>query len=244
MKLQKFSLIDTPGSCSIIYFPKCNLSCPYCYNLKLYNNIIEDTDIDLDEAERYIASLEEENLNGKKYNKVDYVLFSGGEATLYQSSLKKLCIAVKEAGLKSSLYTNGTNPDVIIDLLDDKLLDFISIDYKWLPDHIGYSSAIDLIIQSIIICKDHFKNESLEYFKLNTTLMKSYHTVNTLMMMKDYLSRFIEVPIIKPRKNNLDKHVWTLESFFDDKGKIPTLNGITGEEVSQFEIEELCHRLI
>ena len=142
MKLQKFSLIDTPHSCSILYFPGCNLDCSYCYNLKLYNNVVEDTDIDLDGAIDYIKSIKQKNPNGETFNTVDYVLFSGGEATRHPIFLKNLCKIVKDEYLKTALYTNGVNTYVVKELLEDGLLDFINVDYKLVTNYGRFMFAI------------------------------------------------------------------------------------------------------
>ncbi len=60
---------------------------------------------------------------------IDGVCFTGGEPTLYENLRSMIC-DVKEFRLKVKLDTNGTNPYVLKELLELKLLDFVAMDIK------------------------------------------------------------------------------------------------------------------
>ena len=65
-----------------------------------------------------------------KYKKlIDGVVISGGEPVL-QKSLLRFVEKIKNIGLKVKLDTNGTNPDMIQELISKNLLDFIAMDVK------------------------------------------------------------------------------------------------------------------
>ncbi len=89
---------------------------------------------------------------------LDGVVLSGGEATTH--NLVEFCQEVKKLGFEIKLDTNGTNPTVIKELLNLKLLDFIALDYKAPKEKFTkithsssydkFSDTIDLLIQSDI----------------------------------------------------------------------------------------------
>lgn len=112
------------GLSATVYFPKCNLRCRYCYNLKGL-----DTDIDsltLDQVKEQISNLK---VNG--ICRVDYIVFSGGECTLHYKELKELIQYAKSLGFKIALYTNGIdNTQLLYDLYNEVKIDFTSIDFK------------------------------------------------------------------------------------------------------------------
>ena len=65
----------------------------------------------------------------KRKNLIDGVVLSGGEPTL-QKDLPKFASKIKELGLKVKLDTNGTRPDMLQELINKKLVDFIAMDIK------------------------------------------------------------------------------------------------------------------
>ena len=60
---------------------------------------------------------------------LDGIVLSGGEATLYKDIIG-FARRVKELGYAIKLDTNGTRPQIIRKMLEEKLLDFIALDYK------------------------------------------------------------------------------------------------------------------
>ncbi|MFH1638343.1 MAG: anaerobic ribonucleoside-triphosphate reductase activating protein [Candidatus Woesearchaeota archaeon] len=123
MKIAGFarnSLVDYPGHVvSTIFTQGCNLSCPYCHNPELIpkggNGMI---------AEKELFYFFE-----KHRKMLDGVCITGGEPTL-QMDLEEFLMKVKALGLKVKLDTNGTNPEVIEDLIAKKLVDYIAMDIK------------------------------------------------------------------------------------------------------------------
>jgi pyruvate formate lyase activating enzyme len=117
----KTSLVDYPGNISSVIFTKgCNMNCPYCHNKDLctVQDIIDNNDI--------ISHLV------KRTGKIQGVVISGGEPTL-QPKLKDNCKKIKAMGFKVKLDTNGTNPAIIKELIEEKLIDYIAMDVKAPP---------------------------------------------------------------------------------------------------------------
>ena len=117
-----FSMLDYPGEMSCIaWFAGCNMRCVYCHNPDIVTS-----KGDKDEAE-LLAFLQ------KRVGKLTAVVFSGGEATLY-AGLPDLIRKAKNMGFKIKLDTNGSRPEVLHGLLDEKLLNYVAMDYKCGPD--------------------------------------------------------------------------------------------------------------
>ena len=118
---QKTSLVDfTPYTASTIFLAGCNFRCGFCHNpdMVLHFHAIEDI------KEKEIL----EYLELKK-NWIDGVCITGGEPTLYKD-LVKFASKLKKIGMLVKIDTNGTNPDILKELIDKKLVDRIAMDIK------------------------------------------------------------------------------------------------------------------
>lgn len=117
--LNKISLVDYPKNIACILFAKgCNFACWYCHNKGILQN-----DVDTLDFECVIDYLK------TRIGKIDAVVFSGGEPTLYKDLPDKMEM-VKELGFKVKLDTNGTNPRMVEDLIERKLVDYVAMDIK------------------------------------------------------------------------------------------------------------------
>jgi len=113
------SLIDYPKHISCVIFTQgCNMTCDYCHNKEFMNSErLKD--------EKTIM----EFLKCRK-NVLDGVVISGGEPTL-QKDLPDFCRKIKElTNLKIKIDTNGTNPKMLMQLIEEKLIDYIAMDIK------------------------------------------------------------------------------------------------------------------
>lgn len=114
-----FSLLDFPDLIScILWFWGCNFRCQYCHNPELVIgtcNVLQQSDI-----ERFLIS---------RQGLLDGVVLSGGECTMYDNLPELLCY-IKSLGFKVKIDTNGTNPQMLDDILYRHLVDYIALDYK------------------------------------------------------------------------------------------------------------------
>ena len=119
--LQKVSLIDYPGKiCATVFTQGCNFRCPYCHNPELV-----DPDLFGEcESEDGLMSF----LNKRK-GKLDAVSITGGEPTI-QQDLIAFVRRVKNIGYFVKIDTNGSNPEVMHEIIDEKLIDYIAMDIK------------------------------------------------------------------------------------------------------------------
>ncbi len=122
--LQKNSLIDYPGKVACVLFVSgCNFTCPFCHNPALARGEYPQR-LDLEDIEAFIKP---------RSRLLDGVVITGGEPTL-SPGLADLCRLVRQWGLRVKLDTNGSRPDVLAQLIDAQLVDYVAMDIKTRPD--------------------------------------------------------------------------------------------------------------
>ncbi len=118
--LQKLTLIDFPGKlAATIFLSGCNFRCPFCYN----------PDLVLPEK---ISSFNEEEIFSflnKRKGMLDGVVICGGEPTIHKD-LMQLAKRIKEMGFAVKLDTNGSDPEILDNLISRNLIDYIAMDVK------------------------------------------------------------------------------------------------------------------
>ncbi len=120
---QKNSLIDFPKTIACLIFTQgCNFVCPYCHNPDLVTGPQKRTG-DLYDENQIFKFLE------KRKGLLEGVVITGGEPTL-QKDLTAFCRTVKNMGYTVKLDSNGTHPEMLTELLENRLVDFISMDIK------------------------------------------------------------------------------------------------------------------
>jgi len=106
------------------------------------------------------------------------IVFSGGECTLQGEVLEELYRYARTKDLKTAIQTNGTNPHVIERLIENGLLDKVSMDIKttWekYPEftNVGIDYT-DEIKKSLDICRRARIDGTIEEFEVITTVFKS-----------------------------------------------------------------------
>ena len=114
----KNSLIDYPDKiCTTIFTAGCNMNCWYCHNYKLLSG---------EQKDYYHEVLEFLKL---RVGQIDAVTISGGEPTI-NKDLEAFIKEVKAFGYLIKLDTNGLNPQVLKNLIDKNMLDYVAMDIK------------------------------------------------------------------------------------------------------------------
>ncbi|MCK5845562.1 MAG: anaerobic ribonucleoside-triphosphate reductase activating protein [Victivallales bacterium] len=130
----KFSLVDYPGKLSCILFTGgCNFRCPYCQNPYLV--LYEATQPKI--SEREVFSFME-----SRRRKLDAVVISGGEPTL-RRGLANFAEKVKAMGFLVKIDTNGSEPDMVLNMVDAGIVDMLGIDYKAPAAKYSESSGVE-----------------------------------------------------------------------------------------------------
>ena len=163
--LVKTTLVDFPGRVASAFFlPGCNLRCPYCFNIPLVNKTLqENQSVSLEELYSHLK---------KRKNVLSGLVISGGEPLLNEN-LNEIIITAKSLGYKIKLDTNGTLPEKLFSLIEQKETcpDYIALDVKTSPQKYGKLLSISKkdsseleqkILTSINILKD-FPKEKREF---------------------------------------------------------------------------------
>ena len=163
--LQKTTLLDFPGKVAATLFTGgCSFACPFCHNSGLLGN----------DAEAFCSQEEIMTFLEKRKNLLEGVCITGGEPTL-QPDIEDFIRSVRSLGLAVKLDTNGYQTDVLIDLCEKGLLDYVAMDIKAGKSHYARVSGrtvlnLDRIDQSI-----HFILNGSVPFEFRTTVVKGLH---------------------------------------------------------------------
>jgi len=168
--LEKFSGVDFDGKLACTLFTVgCNFRCPFCHNSPL----VIETEENITEQEFFDFLQERKHLlNG--------VCISGGEPTL-QKDLVEFISKIKKLGFAVKLDTNGTNPTILQELIDKKLIDYVAMDIKNCFN--AYSDIIGLKNYDLTSVKksvEILKKDLVDY-EFRTTLVREYHTLENII---------------------------------------------------------------
>lgn len=160
----KSSLIDYPGNIAAVIFTQgCNFRCGFCHNPDLIP--LKGEYIDENEIFDYLK---------EKKNILDGVVITGGEPTI-QVDLKQFILKLKKLGFLVKLDTNGTNPTLLKELINEKLIDYVAMDVKSNLENyykITESKNIKSVEESIGI----LLNKSIDY-EFRTTVLPFFHSI-------------------------------------------------------------------
>jgi len=156
---QKTSMLDYPDKLSaIIWTIGCNFRCPFCYNKQLVFNeveIIREDDI--------LKFLE------KRKGKLEALSISGGEP-LINDDIFYFIEKVKKLGYLIKIDTNGTFPTKLENLIDRKIVDYVSMDIKAPKLKYYQLCGVDVDISKIEESIEIIKNDVADY-EFKTTIV-------------------------------------------------------------------------
>lgn len=121
--LQKTTLIDYPGKiAATVFLTGCNFRCPWCYSgeLVLPEKIKEQPKISEKEFFDFLK---------QRKGLLEGTVLCGGEPTL-NKDLPRFVRKIKKMGYAVKIDTNGSNPAMLKDLIDKKLIDYVAMDVK------------------------------------------------------------------------------------------------------------------
>lgn len=174
--LQKLTVLDFPGQVACIVFTAgCSFRCPFCHNATLVK--AEGENVSEEEVLAYLK---------KRQGILDGIVITGGEPTI-QKDLKEFIIKIKNLGYKVKLDTNGYHPEVLEDLLNDGLVDYVAMDIKNSKD----KYAVTVGLQNIDILRiersvELLKNCNIPY-EFRTTTMEELHSDEDIKSIANWL---------------------------------------------------------
>jgi pyruvate formate lyase activating enzyme len=206
--LQRVSLIDYPGLiCAIIFLQGCNFKCSYCHNPelvdpRLFRSSIKESDV-------------MEFLDTRK-GKLDAVTITGGEPTI-QGELPDFIRQIKKMGFAVKLDTNGSRPEVINNLVAEKLLDYIAMDIKAPLDK--YKEVVNTNVNQDSIKESiNLILKAKSPYEFRTTVVESQLEENDILQIGKMIagaSRYVLQNFV-PSKT-LDKRFLKEKSYSEEK---------------------------
>lgn len=174
---QKLTLLDYPNHVACTLFTQgCNLRCPFCHNALL---VTKPTGQYIEEKEIF-AFLE------KRKDVLDGVAITGGEPLL-QKDLKDFIKKVKSAGFLVKLDTNGTFPDKLKELIDEKLVDYVAMDIKNCKEKYAITSgAENLNLDDVEKSVELLLNGKVDY-EFRTTIVREFHLVEDVEKISEWI---------------------------------------------------------
>lgn len=118
--IEPFSMLDFQNKlCGILFYSGCQLRCPYCYNGHLADG----------RADVMVADEVKKFLN-ERVHKLDGIVFSGGECTVWGEKLIDDIYYTRNLGYEIKIDTNGAAPHLIQKMIDKKIIDYVALDFK------------------------------------------------------------------------------------------------------------------
>ena len=163
--LQKLTLLDFPEKVACTVFTGgCNFRCPFCHNASL----VTSQNDDIIEEDEFFSYLE------KRKNMLEGVCVSGGEPTI-QPDIYDFIRKIKEMGYAVKLDTNGYRPDVLKNLCDDSLVDYVAMDIKNSPEKYAVTVGLEnMDIEKIRQSAEFLMNGNVQ-FEFRTTVVGELH---------------------------------------------------------------------
>jgi len=177
--LQKLTLLDYPGRVACTVFTGgCNFRCPFCHNapLVLPEQLAQDTD-----EEQVLSFLK------KRVGVLDGVAITGGEPLLHKD-IGDFLAKVKALGYQIKLDTNGSFPELLMELVKAGLVDRVAMDIKNAPACYGETAGVaGLDLAAIERSKDFLLSGAVDY-EFRTTVVKGLHDEERLKEAARWIS--------------------------------------------------------
>lgn len=182
--LNKTTLLDYPGHvAAALFIGGCNFRCPYCHNRDI---VLQSKSLTPFAEEDVFALLH------KRRKILSGVCITGGEPTLY-TDLPDLIKRIKKLGYLVKLDTNGTNPQMLQNLLQARLIDYCAMDIKNAPDKYKITAGFEesrakfdltAIDESVQI----LTHQLLIPYEFRTTVVKELHDETDLAAISRWIA--------------------------------------------------------
>ncbi len=176
--LQKLTLLDYPETVACtVFLAGCNFRCPFCHNAALVT----------ERSEPLISSEELLEFLKKRQGVLEGVAITGGEPLLY-SELPQLIKQIKSLGYKIKLDTNGSKPEMLQRLIEERLVDRVAMDIKASPELYGKAVGIENYdLSAVEKSKNILMNSDIDY-EFRTTVVKGIHTTESMVRLAQWIS--------------------------------------------------------
>jgi len=176
---QKLTLLDYPGKVACtIFIGGCNFRCPFCHNADL---VLNPNKQEVIAREAILATLR------KRQGILDGVCITGGEPTL-APQLKPFLKEIKALGYPIKLDTNGYQPEVLSELVNERLIDYVAMDIKNSPLKYAKTSGVSNIDMSKIQTTIDFLKRNYIDYEFRTTLTRELQSREDIHAIGELIS--------------------------------------------------------
>ena len=176
--IEKLTLVDFDAHCSCILFTgACNFCCPFCQNSALVIDQLPDP-IDENEIEEYLKA---------RTNVLYGVVISGGEPTINKGLPDYIRHIKSSYGYKIKLDTNGSNPEMLKQLVEEGLVDYVAMDIKNSLDDYDLAIGIENYDTSKVKESIDYLKEGHVDYEFRTTLVYELHSKKNIEEIAELL---------------------------------------------------------
>ena len=184
--LQKMTLLDYPGQVACtVFLGGCNFRCPFCHNSQMLDGSAQQ----LMECEEFFRFLD------KRRGLLDGVCVTGGEPTLNRS-LPAFLEQIKALGYKVKLDTNGYRPEVLKQVVEQKLVDYVAMDIKNCPGCYEQTAGVSLNIEKIEQSILYLVSDPVDH-EFRTTVVEPLHDEQSILDMARWLLKLTDGKMVK-----------------------------------------------
>lgn len=217
------SLVEWPGRvCSVLFLGGCNFRCPSCHNHRLV--------LQPETLPDYPFSDVLERLEDRKHW-IDGVAVTGGEPTL-RKDLPELLRILRGIGVSIKLDTNGSNPGMLEEIIESRLVDAVFMDVKAPLMAETYFRAAGVAVNPSLIARsiEILKGSGLEVV-FRTTVVPGlvsepelFSIVNSLGKVDRFtIQAFRNLSTLDPRFLDVEEYTMARIDFMRQCFEIPML---------------------
>lgn len=175
--IERNTLLDYPGRVAATVFAAgCNLRCLFCQNSSLVDGVVQEI-----REEDVLGFLE------SRKGKLSGVCISGGEPTL-QPDLPDFIRKLKEMDYRVKLDTNGSYPEMLKTLADEKLIDYIAIDIKTDKALYRRLCSVDIDTDKVEESIRMLIDGRFPEYEFRTTVVAEYYDENVAEHLAEWLA--------------------------------------------------------
>ncbi len=176
---QKMTLLDYPGKVACTIFTGgCNFRCPFCHNALL---VTKTDEVQEHNAEDILSFL------SKRKGILDGVCITGGEP-LMNKEIFDFASRIKEMGYSIKIDTNGSFPERLEKMIDEKLCDYVAMDIKNCKEKYPLTAGCDRLDVDVIDKSVQILLKNKIDYEFRTTVVKELHNVEDMEKIGRWIS--------------------------------------------------------
>lgn len=176
--LQKTTLLDFPEKVACTVFTAgCNLRCPFCHNASLVLRANEQERISEEEFFSFLS---------KRRGILDGVCITGGEPLL-QKDIIPFMERIQSHGFLIKLDTNGFYPEVLEEILEKHLVNYVAMDIKNQKEKYALTCGVPVDLASVSRSIDLLMMSDVDY-EFRTTVVRELHSATDMEEIAKWIS--------------------------------------------------------